>query len=93
MRVAFFMNMIVDTLQHIWWQEPATSAHERADSRFRWSIGHVADHLERGGFATGVNNLENLSFASAEIGREIVRHGRAPSNGGRRIIFGVWLKI
>src|SRR4051812_32915403 len=33
MRVAFFMNMImVDTLQHIWWQEPAASAQERAET-------------------------------------------------------------
>ena len=33
MRVAFFMNMItVDTLQHIWWQEPSQSAHVRMES-------------------------------------------------------------
>src|SRR5215210_2449930 len=31
MRVAFFMNMIVDTLQHIWWQEPGLSASERGE--------------------------------------------------------------
>src|SRR5215207_9515872 len=32
MRVAFFMNMItIDILQHIWWQEPDLSAHERAE--------------------------------------------------------------
>jgi len=33
MRAAFFMNMItVNTLQHIWWQEPGLSVHERTES-------------------------------------------------------------
>src|SRR5258706_6121729 len=32
MRVAFFMNMVtVDTLQHIWWQEPGLNVLEGAE--------------------------------------------------------------